>query len=78
MIRKKRKMRMVDSKSPRAKPVVRTRAKRPKGRAGGQPLATLLNDAIDDIEAGVEFWKTLDGNRRAKPGHSPEFLNRGG
>jgi hypothetical protein len=38
----------------------------------------MLHDAIVDVEDGVEFWKTLAGSRRAKGGHSPEFLNRNG
>lgn len=77
---KEAKMSMVDSKGARTgtKPVSRTRAKRPHGRGDGLSLAAVLHDAINDIEAGVEFWKTLDRNSHAKRGHSYEFLNRGG
>ena len=73
-------MSMIGLKSPKArtKPASRTRAKRSHHRADGLSLAAVLHDAIDDIEAGVEFWKTLDRNRPAKLGHSSEFLNRGG
>jgi hypothetical protein len=42
------------------------------------PVDKVLHDAIVDVEDGVEFWKTLAGSRRAKGGHSPEFLNRNG
>lgn len=42
------------------------------------PVDRMLYDAIVDVEDGVEFWKTLRGNRYAKRGHSPEFLNRNG
>ncbi len=42
------------------------------------PVDKLLHDAVVDVEDGVEFWKTLAGNRRANGGHSPEFLNRNG
>ncbi len=42
------------------------------------PVDKMLHDAISDVEDGVEFWKTLAGNRHAKGGHSPEFLNRNG
>ena len=77
---KEAKMSMIDSKGAGAgaKPVVRKRPKRPHGRADGLSLAAVLHDAIHDIQAGVEFWKTLDRNRHAKGGHSYEFLNRGG
>ena len=39
---------------------------------------SMFHDAIADVEVGVEFWKTLCGNQRAKRGYSPEFLNRNG
>jgi hypothetical protein len=77
---KETKMSMIGSRDLRArtKPAIRARAKRLHDRADEFSLAAVLHDAIDDIEAGVEFWKTLGGNRRAKLGHSPEFLNRVG
>ena len=42
------------------------------------PVDKMLHDAVLDVEDGVEFWKTLSGSRRAKGGHSSEFLNRNG
>ena len=45
---------------------------------GRLPVNRVLHDAIADVEDGVEFWKTLGGNRRAKRGSSSEFLNRNG
>jgi hypothetical protein len=47
---------------------------------GGDRLSAnaIINDAFADIEAGVEFWKTIATNRHSKRGRSSEFLNRGG
>ena len=45
---------------------------------GRLPVDSVFHDAIADVEVGVEFWKTLCGNHRAKRGYSPEFLNRNG
>ncbi len=45
---------------------------------GRLPVDSVFHDAIADVEVGVEFWKTLCGNQRAKRGYFPEFLNRNG
>ncbi len=39
---------------------------------------SVLRDAIADVRDGIEFWKTLGGNPRAKCRASREFLNRNG
>ena len=48
-------------------------------RKGDMVLAnSMICEAIADIEVGIEFWKTIVGNRRAKGTISLELLNRGG
>jgi hypothetical protein len=42
------------------------------------PVNRVFHEAFADVEDGVEFWKTLGENHRAKRGSSPEFLNRNG
>jgi hypothetical protein len=37
-----------------------------------------VNEAIADVAAGIEFWKTIAGNRRLKHGFSSEFMSRNG
>ena len=69
---------MIDLKSVRPKPTIRGRDG--KYKHGGDKLFeyAFANEAIADVAAGVEFWKTIAGNRRAKHGLSSEFMNRNG
>jgi hypothetical protein len=72
--RKGREMNMIDPKGF----AIAARDGKYKPSGDRLPVDRMLYDAIVDVEDGVEFWKTLRGNRYAKGGHSSEFLNRNG
>ena len=76
------KMSRIAQKGSRPKSAMKTVTRSRNGRYKRKEDMVLANsmicEAIADIEVGIEFWKTIAGNRRAKGGISLEFLNRGG
>ena len=66
------------SSKPEVKAVIAGTNKKFKRKGDMVLVDTVFGEAIADVEVGIEFWKTIAGNRRAKDGISHEFLNRGG
>jgi hypothetical protein len=45
---------------------------------GRLPVDKIIDDAVADVEEGLEFWKTIARNSRSQRHASREFLNRQG
>ena len=75
-------MSMIDHKGSTRKPGPKApiRARDGKYKRNGDKLFVhaVIDEAITDVETGVEFWKTIARNRHSKRGFSSEFMNRSG